>query len=425
MAQDFFEHLSERGLVQDHTPDFQEHTSKAVRTAYIGFDPTAASLHIGNLATLNLLVRWMQAGHRGIVLMGGATGMIGDPSGKSAERNLLDEETIRRNVAAQKIQIERYMQSVGTSQALVVNNLDWFSQFSFLDFLREYGKTITVGYMMAKDSVKNRLETGLSFTEFSYQLLQAVDFLYLFKNHGTTVQMGGSDQWGNITTGIEYIRRQAGSDSHALTTPLVTKADGTKFGKSESGNVWLDAELTTPFQMYQFWLNVGDDEVERLLKVFTFLPIDDVNSILEEHRQNPNERAAQKKLAYEVTRLLHGEAAVKQALLTSKLLFGNSKFEDWKGITEEELLGVLEGVPRYSIGGEFKDQDVISLVSVGTDSKLFPSKGEARKLIKQGGLSINLNKVTETDVVSSFEPLHGKYLLGTKGKKNFFLLEIA
>ena len=419
----FFRVLQERGLLQDYTPGIEAHVSNNKQTAYIGFDPTASSLHVGNLATLSLLARWIHCGHHGLALIGGATGMIGDPSGKSSERNLLDEATLNVNVKSITAQLSYLLNAVGCQSHNVVNNLDWIGSLSLIDFLRSAGKLLTVNYMTSKDSVRKRLETGLSFTEFSYQLLQAYDFLHLYKNMHCTVQMGGSDQWGNITSGTEMIRRAVDGSGHAITTPLVTKADGTKFGKSESGNIWLDAALTSPYKFYQFWLNQTDEDVFRYLCVFTFLPYSELITLREEHALNPGVRAMQKKLAGEVTRWVHGQTEVDKAIETAQILFGKPSAETFARLTEADLFDIFEGVPTYDIFKEHQS-DLLTALSVGTGNALFSSKGEARKLIEQGGMSLNLEKITSETTLEGLGRIAGKYIVGQKGKKNWFLLKL-
>jgi tyrosyl-tRNA synthetase len=419
----FLDELAWRGMINQQTPGLAEHLAKGKRVGYIGFDPTASSLHIGNLATLNLLLHFAKAGHKPVALLGGATGMIGDPSGKSEERKLLNATTILDNVASQKEQIIDLFTRHGYPDIAVVNNMDWYRPMSIIDFLRDIGKTLTVNYMAAKDSVKSRMETGISFTEFSYQLLQGYDFVELNRQHSVTLQMGGADQWGNMTSGTEMLRRLDQTEGEVLTTPLVTKADGSKFGKSEGGNVWLDPTLTSPYKFYQFWLNVGDEEVERYLKVFTFLSQEALITIINQHISAPHLRQAQKKLAEEVTRFVHGDTALLKAIESTQLLFGGGTFEQWKALSESELLDLLSGVPQYKL--TLNDEDLLTQLSAGTDNQLFTSKGEARKMIAGGGLALNLQKASGEEKLADLELLFGKYILGQKGKKNFFLLEIA
>ena len=409
-------------MIHQHTPGLAEHLASGKRTGYIGFDPTAASLHIGNLATVALLLHFARAGHTPVALLGGATGMIGDPSGKSDERTLKSVEEIETNLQGQKKQIVAIFQRAGLDEPILENNLDWFGPMTVIDFLRDIGKTLTVNYMAAKDSVKTRMETGISFTEFSYQLLQGFDFVELNRRLGLTIQMGGADQWGNMTSGTEMLRRLDKKEGEVLTTPLITKPDGSKFGKSEGGNVWLDAELTSPYRFYQFWINVGDDEVERYLKVFTFLSKEEVETALTAHTQAPHQRHAQRLLAEEITKLVHGEKELRAAQEATQLLFGGGTFDQWQRLKERELLDLLDGVPRYSMGG--LDIGLLEDLSTGTQNKLFASKGEARKFIAGGGLALNMQKVTGQENLADLQRLCGKYVLGQKGKKNFFLLEI-
>lgn len=424
---DFIGELKWRGMIHDMIPGTEEQLKKEMTTAYIGFDPTASSLHIGNLATIMLLKHFQLAGHKPIALVGGATGMIGDPTGKSEERNLLDEEALRKNQEGIKNQLKKFLDfDAAENAAELVNNYDWIKEFSFLEFLREAGKHITVNYMMAKDSVKKRLETGLSFTEFSYQLLQGYDYYWLYTHKEVKLQMGGSDQWGNITTGTEFIRRKAGGEAYALTTPLVTKADGSKFGKSESGNVWLDPEMTSPYQFYQFWLNCSDEDAHKLIRVFTLLPKEEIEALEAAHAENPNERILQKAIAQDVTTRVHSEEDYAMAIRASSILFGKSTTEDLAQLNEKILLQVFEGVPQVTISSEeFKGaQNVTDLVSEITQGTIFSSKGEARRMIKGGGVSINKQKLSSPDQLPEYELLQQKYLLVQKGKKNYFLIKV-
>lgn len=426
MTQNLVATLRARGMVQDAMPGTEELLTKEKVKGYIGFDPTASSLHIGNLATIMLLVQLQRHGHTPYALVGGATGMVGDPSGKSEERNLLDEETLRANQAGIKAQLERFLSFEGENAAVMVNNYDWFKEFSFLDFLREVGKHLTVNYMMAKDSVKSRMETGISFTEFSYQLLQAYDFYHLNKHEGVRLQMGGSDQWGNITSGSELIRRMGGSEAFAMTTPLVTKADGSKFGKSEGGNIWLDPDRTSPYKFYQFWLNAADEDAPRLLRVFTLKEIEEIEALEKAHAEAPHERIMQKALAEDVTIRVHGEEALAMAQKASKILFGKRVTEELRSIDERTLLSVFEGVPQIALSKETLDaqETVTDLLSVATEGEIFKSKGEARKMIKGGGVSMNKEKLTDPNAKPEAELLQGKYLLVQRGKKNYYLLEV-
>jgi tyrosyl-tRNA synthetase len=419
---DLIAELQWRGMLHDMTPGTQEQLNKESTKAYIGFDPTASSLHIGNLATIMLLVHLQRAGHQPYALVGGATGMVGDPSGKSAERNLLDEDTLRANQEGIRNQLELFLDFSGENKAVMVNNYDWFKEFGFLQFLRDVGKHLTVNYMMSKDSVKNRLETGISFTEFSYQLLQGYDFYYLNKNNNVKLQMGGSDQWGNITTGTELIRRMGGGDAYALTAPLVTKADGTKFGKSEAGNVWLDPELTSPYKFYQFWRNVPDSELARLLRVYTLLTQQEI----EELECNPNPNVAKMALADEVTTRVHGKDAVERAIGASNILFGKDASNDIIEADERTLLEVVETLPKVIVASAAYSNtaDIEDLLTSVTNNEIFSSKGEMKRLVKNGGLSINKAKVEEGFNKDQLQLLHNKYLLVQKGKKQHYFLII-
>ena len=417
-----------RGMIHDMTPGTEAHLAQEVTAGYIGFDPTAKSLHIGNLATIMLLVHLQRAGHVPVALVGGATGMIGDPSGKSAERQLLDEATLRDNQAGIRRQLEKFLDfDTPDNPARLVNNYDWFGDMGFLSFLREAGKHLTVNYMMAKDSVKSRLETGLSFTEFSYQLLQGYDFYHLYAHQGVKLQMGGSDQWGNITTGTEFIRRKADGSAFALTTPLVTKADGTKFGKSEAGNVWLDSEMTSPYQFYQFWRNVADEDCGRLIRVFTLKSQAEIEQLESEHAEAPHQRVLQQALAEEITGRVHSPEDYRAAVRASSILFGKSSADDLATLDEATLLQVLEGVPQQTIArSEYETtQNVVDLLSEAAQGLVFPSKGEARRTIQQGGVSINLQKVTDPEAPADFALLQDHYLLVQRGKKKRYLLRVV
>lgn len=412
-------------MIQDIMPGTREQLDKEVTAGYIGFDPTADSLHIGSLVPILLLVHFQRAGHKPIALVGGATGMVGDPSGKSEERNLLNEETLLHNAAGVKSQLEKFLQFDPTlpNAAEMVNNYDWFRNISFIDFLREAGKHITVNYMMAKDSVKKRIEgeTGISYTEFAYQLMQGYDFYWLYQHKNCKLQMGGSDQWGNMTTGTELIRRKCGGEAFVFTNPLITKADGGKFGKTESGNIWLDPQRTTPYQFYQFWLNASDLDAKKWIRIFTFLPKEEIETLTEEHDQNPANRSLQKKLAAEITRFVHGNAELEKALETTQKLFTNQQ-APIESLSVEDLES-MEGVvniefPRLSLDAG------IDLVSFLAGSGIFPSKGEARKTVQGGGVSINRKKAESIDFsINSSLLLHGTYLLIQKGKKNYFLVK--
>lgn len=430
----FIEELRWRGMLHDMMPGTEEQLNKEMTAAYIGFDPTAKSLHIGNLATIMLLKHFQLCGHKPFALVGGATGMVGDPSGKSAERQFLSEETLKENQDAIRKQLEKFLDfDNGENSAEIVNNYDWFKEIGFLQFLREVGKYISVNYMMSKDSVKNRLEKGgISFTEFSYQLLQGYDFYWLYKNKACRLQMGGSDQWGNITTGTELIRKienktsieaedEGENKAFALTTPLVTKSDGTKFGKSEAGNVWLDASMTSPYQFYQFWLNQADDDTPRLLRVFTLYSKEEVEKIERQHEEAKHLRIAQKALAKDVTVRVHGQEQYDLAVKASEVLFGKATLETLQSLDEQTFTSVFEGVPQTEITKEEWDNcpSVLDLISVVTKNEVYPSKGEARRAIQGNGVSINKVKISDEKLaLSELQLLQNKYLLVGKGKKN-------
>lgn len=425
----FVEELKWRGMIHTMMPGTEELLSKEMVTAYVGIDPTADSLHIGHLVSVMILKHFQRCGHRPIALVGGATGMIGDPSGKSAERNLLDEETLRHNQECIKRQLGKFLDfdSDAPNHAELVNNYDWMKGYSFLDFAREVGKHITVNYMMAKDSVKRRLNgearDGLSFTEFTYQLLQAYDFLYLYQNEGCRLQMGGSDQWGNITTGAELIRRTLGAEAYALTCPLITKADGGKFGKTESGNVWLDARYTSPYKFYQFWLNVSDDDAARYIKIFTMLSREEVESLIAAHAEAPHLRLLQKRLAEEVTVMVHSRDEYDKAVEASGILFGNSTSEALRRLDEDTLLAVFEGVPTFEVPMSLFDAGVKAIDLLVENAAVFPSKGEMRKLTQGGGVSVNKEKLAAPDqTLGKADLLDGKYLIVQRGKKNYYLI---
>ena len=428
MMKNFVEELRWRGMIQDIMPGTEEKLMEGPQAAYVGIDPTADSLHIGHLVSVMILKHFQKCGHKPFALVGGATGMIGDPSMKSSERNLLDEETLRHNVECIKAQLGRFLdfESDAPNKAELVNNYDWMKDYTFINFIRDIGKHITVNYMMAKDSVKKRLATdsreGMSFTEFSYQLLQGYDYLWLYKNKGCVLQLGGSDQWGNITTGSELIRRILGKEAFALTCPLITKADGTKFGKTEKGNVWLSAEYTSPYTFYQFWLNVSDIDAERYIKIFTMLPRDVIENAIAEHREDPGQRRLQKLLAKEVTIMVHGEAEYEKALDASNILFGKSTREALQKLDEKTFLAVFDGVPQFALPKEKLSTNILDLLAV--DSQVFPSKGECRKMIQSNGLSIDKEKFTDIAGTLSEEHLvNGKYVLVQKGKKNYYILK--
>jgi tyrosyl-tRNA synthetase len=420
------EELKWRGMVQDVMPGTEEQLSKEMTTGYIGFDPTADSLHIGNLVPIILLIHLQKCGHKPIVLVGGATGMVGDPSGKSEERNLLNEDVLNHNVNCVKEQLTKFLdfREGISNKAELVNNYDWFKKITFLEFIRDTGKHITVNYMMSKDSVRKRLEgdAGMSFTEFTYQLVQGYDFYWLHKNMQCKLQMGGSDQWGNIVTGTELIRRKSGGEAFAFTCPLITKTDGSKFGKSEKGNVWLDAKKTSPYQFYQFWLNAADADAEKYIRIFTFLSKEDIDALLEQHKGNEHQRLLQKKLAEEVTSFVHSREDYEFALKASGILFNNDTTEILSQLNEEQLLQVLDGVPSCEFSKESFEAG-IDVVSFLAATSIFPSKGEARKMVQGGGVSINKMKVDSIEhMVTADALLNGKYLLVQKGRRNYNLV---
>ncbi len=418
--------LKWRGLLHDIMPGTEALLEEGPVKAYVGFDPTADSLHIGNLVPIMLLVHWQRAGHVPVALVGGATGMVGDPSGKTAERQLLDVDTIAHNLACQKAQLERFLDFEGSNAAMVVNNHDWFKGMGFLDFIRDVGKHITVNYMMSKDSVKNRLESGMSFTEFTYQLVQGYDFFHLWKTQDVRVQMGGSDQWGNIVTGTELIRRKGGGQAFAITAPLITKADGSKFGKSEGGNVWLDKARTSAYKFYQYWINAADEDAARYLRIFTLLDRERIEEIEAEHAANPGGRAMQKALAEDVTQRVHGQADLDTAIAASKLLFGKSSREDLEALPESELLSVFEGVPQRTLTRSELDQGVgVIDVLAGGDAPFLSSNGEARRALKEGSVSVNKEKVNDSMVVTAADAMGSGLILVQRGKKNYFLVRVV
>ena len=426
----FVEELTWRGMIHDIMPGTEEQLQKEMTAAYVGIDPTADSLHIGHLVGVMMLKHLQIAGHKPIVLVGGATGMIGDPSGKSAERNLLDEKTLHHNEACLKTQLMKFLdfESGASNAAELVNNYDWMKDFSFLEFIRDIGKHITVNYMMAKESVKKRLgeeaKMGLSFTEFSYQLVQGTDFLHLYREKNCKLQMGGSDQWGNITTGTELIRRKERGEAFALTCPLITKADGGKFGKTESGNVWLDPKLTTPYKFYQFWLNVSDADAEKYIKIFTLLSQEEIVALVEEQEAKPHLRPLQKRLAKEVTCMVHSENEYNKAVEASKILFGKATTESLGELDKETFLAVFEGVPTYEIDRAKLDAGVPIIELLTTETATFPSKGELRRTIKGNGLSLNKTKLTDQGyLVTDADLINGSYILVQKGKKNYTIIE--
>lgn len=425
----FIEELQWRGMIHTVMPGTDEQLAKEMTTAYVGIDPTADSLHIGHLVSVMMLRHFQRAGHKPIALIGGATGMIGDPSGKSAERNLLNEETLRHNQESIKKQLAKFLdfESDAPNAAELVNNYDWMKEYSFLDFIRDIGKHITVNYMMAKDSVKKRLSAessvGMSFTEFSYQLLQGYDFLWLNQNKNCKLQMGGSDQWGNITTGTELIRRKTDGDAFALVCPLITKADGGKFGKTESGNVWLDRRYTSPYKFFQFWLNVSDTDAEKYIKIFTSLDKAEIDNLIAEHAAAPHMRNLQKRLAKEVTCMVHSEEDYNAAVEASNILFGNATSDALRKLDEDTLLAVFDGVPQFKVAKSLFDEGVKAIDLLVDHAAVFPSKGEMRKLVQSGGVSLNKEKLENQDsIISNESLLDGKYLLAQKGKKNYYLL---
>ncbi len=421
----FVEELKWRGILHDIMPGTEELLKKETVSAYIGFDPTADSLHVGSLAQIMTLLRFQKAGHKPIALIGGATGMVGDPSGKSEERNLLDEEALNKNIAGIKKQLEKFLDfNAGPNGAELVNNYDWMKEFSFLTFIREVGKYISVNYMMAKDSVKNRLENGMSFTEFSYQLLQGYDFYYLYKNKNCKLQMGGSDQWGNITTGTELIRRKSGGEAFALTTQLIKKTDGTKFGKSESGNIWLDKTKTSPYKFYQFWLNASDEDAKTYIKYFTLFSKEEIEKLEVAHNIAPHERHLQKALAKDITIRVHGEQDFNDAVTATEILFKGS-VEDLAKLDEATFLDVFDGVPMFDISKSELSVGIGVLDFLAEKTKIFPSKGEARKMVQAGGVSVNKQKWEDEKLnVTMSNTLNNKYILVQKGKKNYFLCTI-
>lgn len=420
----FIPELRERGLLQDIIPGTEELLAKEVVSAYVGFDPTADSLHIGSMLPIILLKHLQLAGHKPIALIGGATGMIGDPTGKSAERNLLDEATIEKNIAGIRKQLEKFIDFDEnlSNKAEIVNNNDWIGQFSFLDFIRDVGKHITVNYMLAKDSVQKRLEFGLSFTEFTYQLIQGYDFFHLYKNNGVKLQFGGGDQWGNIVTGTEFIRRKAQGEAFAFTCPLLKKADGGKFGKTESGNIWLDRNKTSPYMFYQYWLNVTDEDAKNLIRIFTFIPVAEIEALVKAHEEAPHMRALQKRLAEEVTTMVHSKEDLDFAQQATEILFGKATQEALTSLNEAQLLEIMDGVPQVSFSKAALDGEGIDLISFFADTAVFPSKGEARKMLQSGGVSMNKEKIQGIEArITTANLLNDKYILFQKGKKQYYL----
>jgi len=430
MMKNFIEELQWRGMLQDSMPGTEEHLLSEMRSAYVGFDPTADSLHIGNLVPIMLLAHYQRCGHRPIALVGGATGMIGDPSGKSAERNLLDEKTLRHNQECVKAQLGHFLDFTSDEKnaAILVNNYDWMKELSFLEFIRDVGKHITVNYMMAKDSVKNRISAeskdGMSFTEFTYQMVQGYDFLHLFRENETTLQMGGSDQWGNITTGTELIRRIAGGKGYAITCPLITKSDGSKFGKSEGGNVWLDAKRTSAYKFYQYWLNTSDDDAEKYIKIFTFLDQETIMALIKEHKEAPHLRVLQKRLGEEVTILVHGKDEHEKAISASNILFGKSTSEDLKSLDEQTFLDLFDGVPQAKISKEFITNGLDMIAALSAKTHFLKSNGDARRALKENAVSVNKEKIKEDFLITSKDLIAEKYVLLQRGKKTYFLLKV-
>lgn len=424
----FVEELRWRGMLQDIIPGTEELLEKEKVSGYIGFDPTGDSLHVGHLTQIMTLIHFQNAGHKPVALVGGATGMIGDPSFKSAERNLLDEETLRHNVECLKNQLAKFLDfGEGENDALMVNNYDWFKDFKFLDFIRDVGKLITVNYMMSKDSVKSRLEgdSGLSFTEFSYQLIQGYDFYYLWKNHNCKVQLGGSDQWGNILTGTEFIRRQDQGTAYALTTQLIKKTDGQKFGKTESGAVWLDRNKTSPYKYYQFWLNASDEDAKNWIKIFTLKSKEEIDQLIREHDEAPHLRIVQKALAEDITVRTHSREDYETAIKTSDFLFGKGDLDFLKNMSHENILEVFEGVPQFEINKKSIEDGINILDLLAVETQIFPSKSEARKMIKGGGVSLNRKKLNDAEItVQPTNLINNQYLIVQRGRKNYFLVHV-
>ena len=425
MNTNFVEELKWRGMLHDIMPDTEELLTQEMVSGYIGFDPTADSLGVGNMVQIMTLVHFQRAGHKPIALVGGATGMVGDPSGKSAERNLLDLATLNHNLESQKAQLAKFLNfDCGENSAEIVNNYDWFKEFDFLGFIRDVGKHMSVNYMMAKDSVKNRLETGMSFTEFSYQLIQGYDFYHLWKNNGVKLQMGGSDQWGNITTGTELIRRLGRGSAHALTTPLIKKTDGTKFGKSEGGNVWLDPKRTTPYAFYQFWLNAADSDAENYIKIFSIESRETIEALIAEHAEAPHQRKLQKALAEEITVRVHSQEDLENAQAASEILFGKATEDQLRRLDNDTLMSVFEGVPQHEISAAALEGGLDIVDALAEVTTIFPSKGEARKMVQGNGVAINKTKVTVDKQLTSEDVVAGNLILVQKGKKNYYLVRV-
>ena len=431
MRNTFVEELEWRGMLHDIMPETENHLNQGPTSAYIGFDPTADSLHIGSLVQILILMHFQRAGHQPIALVGGATGMIGDPSGKSDERNLLDSAALEKNVAGIKAQLERFLDFSSSNQnpAILVNNFDWMKDYSLIDFSRDIGKHITVNYMMAKDSVKKRLgsesQVGMSFTEFTYQLLQGYDFLHLYQNYNCTLQMGGSDQWGNITTGTELVRRKAGGKAYAITCPLITKADGTKFGKTEGGNIWLDKNRTSPYKFYQYWLNASDADAENYIKIFTFLTKEEIDALIEEHKETPHLRLLQKRIAEEVTVLVHSKEDLVNAQRASQILFGKSTSEDLMQLDNATFLDVFDGVPQAQIEKSALADGVEIISALAGEGKLLKSNGEARRALKENSISVNKTKVSDQKKITAEDLINDRYILLQRGKKSDFILEFV
>ncbi len=430
MIRNFVEELTWRGMIHTVMPGAEAHLMEGMKSAYVGFDPTADSLHIGNLVPIMLLAHYQRCGHKPVALVGGATGMIGDPSGKSSERNLLDEKTLRHNQDAIKNQLAHFLdfESDAENAAVLVNNYDWMKEFSFLEFIRDVGKHITVNYMMAKDSVKNRISSddsdGMSFTEFTYQLVQGYDFLHLYRANACSIQMGGSDQWGNITTGTELIRRIAGGKGYAITCPLITKSDGSKFGKSEGGNVWLDANRTSPYKFYQYWLNSSDEDAEKYIKIFTFLEEEAISNLIETHKEAPHLRVLQKRLAEEITTMVHSKLDLENAIKASNILFGKSTSEDLKALNEQTFLDVFEGVPQTEIDASEITEGLDMVGALAEKGGFLKSNGEARRALKENSISVNKEKVKEDYKITKADVINNKFVLLQRGKKNYFVLVV-
>jgi tyrosyl-tRNA synthetase len=431
MKNPFIEELRWRGMLYDIMPETENHLNEKKTSGYIGFDPTADSLHIGSLVQIMILMHFQKAGHTPIALVGGATGMIGDPSGKSSERNLLNEQTLNKNIQGIKSQLSLFLDFDQSSKnpALLVNNFDWIKGYSLIDFSRDIGKHITVNYMMSKDSVKKRLssesQVGMSFTEFTYQLLQGYDFLHLYKNFNCTLQMGGSDQWGNITTGTELVRRKANGKAYAITCPLITKADGTKFGKTEGGNIWLDKERTSPYKFYQYWLNASDDDAENYIKIFTFLSREEIDFLIEEHKQAPHLRVLQNKIANEVTLLVHSEEDLNKAKKASQILFGKTTSEELKSLDKATFLDLFEGVPQANVSISMLDSGIEIITALVGESSFLKSNGEARRALKENSISVNKTKINEEYIITNKDLINDRYVLLQRGKKTYFILNFV